>query len=1234
MAIGDDDLNLADMLESYPNAMTPGFQTLITAKKEFRELASEPNEKLPPGLSQPFKHQKFTQRFLRAYDDLLIASETGSGKSFEFGIYGEWVLNEIQKAKKDPRRADEKASHFKKVVILVKGNTHKNEIKNQIVCKFSGDKYINSTIVKKAERETSQKTNITNVLKSAGYVITSYEKFHNTIKKDYPTEKDIPRLIEDYSDTIFWIDEAHNLFSEEEAESGKNKRKKDLIYETIWKVLHLGKRSKRIISTATPMINSENEIGSIMNLILPLNGILPPGYDYRNAPMNDIRVLFPDLPFDHKTATPEQIAPYFRGQFPANYDFSNATIDDLEPFFRGRIGFIRATSTGAIPVEQGIPQEGTYEFNNIIYETQLVLYTTSMSDHQRKGYSDAKNLFGNKEGLFTAVRQAANFVFPDGYYGNGITEEEREQAREKRKTKKKLKEAIKEIYQNEEIETEGEIEKLPISGFVSTTTDINDTKILSELENVEPRAFRRYVTINKDNYIPTPEFAVWLKDLSYIRTLSCKYAEIVRLITEEEGNAFVYGELVEGSGDIVLALCLEGMGFVRYTESQSIFVGKSSESVKPVCAGSDRDASNRRIKSTFLPHSKGGPWRYGLLTQYTTESQFQSMMEAMNSYENRHGDLIKALIVSRVGRDGINVNNVLQIHLVGPTWNQSTMLQALARGIRATSHEDLIEEKRQELIAAGDSTTTPQIFVKIYKHAAITIDDDGNEDSIDKKMYLVAEYKDHKIKRIMRIMKQCAIGCQIHYQRNVLPTDVNGSPACDYEECNYVCVDPAPPEGYVDYSTYDVLYSEDLVNEVVDQIINIYRYRNAFTIEEIEAYLPNFRRKYLVMALEQLITNKTAIYDRFGYITYLKEDNSTFYLERSYPVGEPSSYAMSYYTNGVIAIEQKSLADIAVNMELGEYEQVLLELETIDPEDPLFNSRLNDLSIEGQAAILENILSRVVKGEKNTFTDAIVRKYSLRIFEMHEPVSELNKYYQSLEVGKPKRGRKPKPDKKEKISVITKSKLDEVKSSLTYDTNTEVVIIHTLYTLITNQANYATTARSNKAEGRIRLLKPSVGTWRDLNDRENLVYNKFIQIEFYERNKKFYELEVYGYYENGQFKISDKTRESKKANSDGRNVYRGRVCDIWNKRDLIDVLYFIAAPEPTGNFPEFDENHKVQLIQQLLDTKISKTAEELTTWDLNRLIYYFKWYTARKNSKRVLCNVIEQHMIATGRIRN
>ncbi|MDF0682569.1 MAG: helicase C-terminal domain-containing protein, partial [Candidatus Nitrosocosmicus sp.] len=721
----------------------------------------------------------------------------------------------------------------------------------------------------------------------------------------------------------------------------------------------------------------------------------------------------------------------------------------------------------------------------------------------------------------------------------------------------------------------------PPEGIVNVNED--DFIIPEDEVGEEGRGFRRYVKMDKNKFSATDEFKPWLTDIDYIATLSCKYAEMVRLVRDEPGNAFIYFPYVVGSGLITMALCLEGMGFVRYEGNNSIFVSSDDKKGKTVCATSSTHTS-RKVNPNFKSYKQGGPRRYAILQGGVNSD---NILEAMNSYENRHGDYIKVLLSSPVGKEGINVNNVLQIHLAGGEWNQSSIYQEISRGIRATSHEDLLNEERERLIKLGEDPSTATVDVNIYKHVAITSDDERS--SIDLQMYNMAEFKDRIIKRVLRMMKQCAVGCQIHYNRNIHPEDVDGSAACDYDLCQYQCVDP-PPD-FVDYSTYDVLYTGEKVNEITSLLRNIYREQNSLSINQITKLLPQYRYKYILLTLENLITNKIPITDRFGYNSYIREDRGTFYLDRTYPDGNIAEYDMSYYTNGLIAIEQSTVNDVLVQMETYKTRDRISYLEKLDPEDPLFNQKLDELSVEAKAILVEESILNTLSGNNTQFYDAIINKYKNFIFTIHDPITELNKLYQTKATTKPKRGPKAKSDIVRRVKKVKPDNLDIV-----FDTNTELVYLHTIYSLIMGKTRYAVVARINKGEGRTRIIKPSEieNGWRDLNQDEYHVYNKYIQLEIMNRFKVYEDKMIYGIiYPDKVLRIRNKLTEDPKAMVDYRSQKRGEVCKSLSLPELIDVMWYIGAPEPTDAFPDFKSSQRNLLISNIMRHTNDKTKEDL-----------------------------------------
>lgn len=175
-----------------------------------------------------------------------------------------------------------------------------------------------------------------------------------------------------------------------------------------------------------------------------------------------------------------------------------------------------------------------------------------------------------------------------------------------------------------------------------------------------------------------------------------------------------------------------------------------------------------------MSRSEGAPYRYAILTREIVETSFNNIIRLMNCEANMESEYIKILISSRVGRDGINVNNVQQIHLIGLEWNQSSIYQAISRGVRVTSHNNLIEKYR-----AGNVT------VNIFQHAGVPSDEELG--CVDNEMYALSMEKDREIRRVLNMMKRCAVGCKIFYERNMAAKDLDYSQECDYNLCQYSC---------------------------------------------------------------------------------------------------------------------------------------------------------------------------------------------------------------------------------------------------------------------------------------------------------------------------------------------------------------------------------------------------------------------------------------------------------------
>ena len=731
--------------------------------------------------------------------------------------------------------------------------------------------------------------------------------------------------------------------------------------------------------------------------------------------------------------------------------------------------------------------------------------------------------------------------------------------------------------------------------------------------------FRKYVNKQGDGiYVPNEELAPWLSSAEHLRMLSSKFANIVQITKDTPGNSWCYSNFVIGSGAILLSLCFEGQGFEKFSENTSIFQAIGGVGLPPLCAPERTKGVERKIKIAKKI-------RYAVLTSETPSPEADAMLEAFNSYENRHGEYIKAIIGSPVTRDGLNLGNVLQIHLVGPGWNQASTYQAESRAIRSTSHVDLIAEERERLRMEGKNPDTAHVDIRIYRHAAVTTE--GT--SIDVHMYQLSEVKDREIKRVMRMMKQVATDCQIHYSRNVRPADVDGSATCDYDICKYQCSDPPPTE--IDYSSYDVLYTGDIVDGAVAEIKEIFHIEFTMDFNELYKRLKHYRPRFVDEAVVKLIEKKIPIIDRYGYTSYLREDRGSLFLRRDFPMSvteKVGGYSLSIYTETLIGIQKMSLNEYIGELQKGEQVELIQQLQKINPEAPEFNQIIDNLNLENKVDLLESSVYQLfVNQVQSPAIRAIITKYQTSVFQVPEPIAAIQITAQALANRGKGRGRKPKAGAKFKLTTEQQKEVDEAP----VQAGAETVYIHTLFNQSYDRTSYAVSAKFGKSDGKIRLLKPSEGVgWRDANPYELPVYNTIVQKQLEGMRNQFEQFDIYGSIlePDRKFRIRDKTTEAFEAGTtDKRKVNRGRVCEIWNKPSLIDILWKLKIMPFKTQVTESRE----ELIGYLERAGVQGNDRIVAEFDDEKLRFFYKYYRSGMNRNQI-CNILQQELQKMGRL--
>jgi Type III restriction enzyme, res subunit len=1171
-------VELEDLVYTYPEYDVNNFQTLISAKEEFKEVAAATKETTPKR-GDLFKHQKFIKRLMIQYDNQLITHSTGSGKTCSVIAVSEHykaILDSLEEIRTRAPSPDIPNPPFKRAYILVKGENLANEFKFQIMCKCTPGTYITEQIVN-SKTETARKGNVTRSL-ARFYTVKTYGVFTKKLLK--MTDE---QLHNEFDNCIFIVDEVHNInenlsgVARQNKISGatyyvkmkKNKKtgmivekiiESRLIYDQLWRLFHTVTPRKTMLLSATPMINSPSEIAPRLNLILPADR-----------------------------------------QIPRDINWKTVGIDTLEPYFRGLISYVRALDTGAIPVYQGkvldakLPME--IETEEIIEEEEIDEEEIEEEEEEEGDLMEA--IEKRKKEKIEALAQV-----------------------EKKETVK----AQTVIYGTKMLDKQLEVYQRTVSDPGAFRPKSEKPEAFDDLErqaanfvfpdgSIGSEGYNKYVIEDRNTFKATPELKEWISDPETLRELSSKFFEIIRLCKNEPGNCWCYIDYIRGSGAIVLGLCFEALGFERFTRTTSAFSTSGANKLAPICGGKSLDDVDLE-KNKYLKIDKR--LRFGLLTSATSSAEAAVLLELFNSYENRHGEYIKALIGSPVTRDGLNLGNGIQIHLTGGGWNRASSYQAISRAIRSTSHVDLIEEEKERLRARGENPDNANVIIKIYQHAAL----DENNTSIDTKMYALSEIKDRQIKRVIRMMKQAATDCQINYNRNVRPKDVDGSAVCDYDICKYKCFDPIPD--YTDYTSYDVLYSGNVVDAIKSEIADFFRVLFRISYDTLYTELIGYRKKFINIAVSDLIEKRTPIVNRYGKINYLREDRGTIFLRSDFPLNineKEGGVTVSEYSSSLLGIKTLTLNEYNGMLQRGKKESILDILEGLTPEE--FSEKIDNLTLENKILLLESAISSYyISGIKNEIIEGIILKFRSFIFFTFDPIEALKLSMQAFAKRGKGRGRKPKEGTKFKLS---EKQTEEIETSLGKLLKGEVTYFHNLSISSKVKTTHGMTAKSRKISGKIRLLKESENVgWRDAIEQEEIVYNLIIKGKLEEEEVEF---DIYGIiYEDNKFRIVDKTKEEAGAKKDIRKAKRGRECSSWRRKDLVDLMWKLRF-NPFNISIEFNRD---KLINYMVKQDIA-TKNEAKKFEDERLNFYFTWYTSGISIAKI-CELLQEYFEEIGRL--
>jgi hypothetical protein len=311
---------------------------------------------------------------------------------------------------------------------------------------------------------------------------------------------------------------------------------------------------------------------------------------------------------------------------------------------------------------------------------------------------------------------------------------------------------------------------------------------------------------------------------------------------DHRGLNLVYSQFRSMEGIGIFSLVLEANGFAHFkikkTGIDTWEINISEEDMgKPTYAlytGTEEDDEREILRNIY-----NGSWD-------NIPNNIAEQLRA-RSANNNLGEIIKVLMITSAGSEGINLRNTRYVHIMEPYWHPVRTEQVIGRARRICSHKDLPLELQ-----------TVEVFIYIMVFTEKQLNSDGaielkikSQDrskiapypvqTSDEKLYELSTIKENLSAQLLTGIKEASIDCATHTKSNIKE--------------GLVCLSFGQP------STKDFSYNPDIFNDQNDTTAAINR-----VVIDWEA--KPFKDKYGKQYMLRVDTNQ--VYDYESVIQALK----------------------------------------------------------------------------------------------------------------------------------------------------------------------------------------------------------------------------------------------------------------------------------------------------------------------------------------------------------------------------
>jgi hypothetical protein len=375
-------------------------------------------------------------------------------------------------------------------------------------------------------------------------------------------------------------------------------------------------------------------------------------------------------------------------------------------------------------------------------------------------------------------------------------------------------------------------------------------------------------------------------DATNLEQHASKMKRIIDYILSSEGIVYVYTNYVY-NGALPLAFALEHRGFRKYGGIQLLKDAKSSNEARGlnyVVLSANDEISPNNLKEIGLAKSA----------------------------ENVDGSLIKVIIGTSVATEGIDFKAIREVHIMEPWYNFNKLEQIFGRAVRHCSHARLPKEKRN---------------VTIYKHVNLQRESNKKEESVDLRVYRIADVKQKAIDEVEAILKESSFDCLLTPDKtDLVVKDMKTSQNRLVDK--YVVKAPKtqcstktqPSRMGTDTSTFHKQFIDDEIDQAKIAIANLFKRGHIFDFGSVVEKC-QFSEEVIAYALNDMIQNKDRILDSTGNVGIIdyKSDKYLFQpLGKQFErltVEQRAPDAWDQFNLGRMKVDLKHLSKVVVSQQ-------------------------------------------------------------------------------------------------------------------------------------------------------------------------------------------------------------------------------------------------------------------------------------------------------------------------------